>query len=57
MSTILWDPFAGSAPYREILSGALRPGFWVKLIRELIKSLFKPDSVGGASHTRIKIVR
>ena len=27
MSMVLWDLFTGSAPYREIITRALRPGF------------------------------
>jgi flavin-dependent dehydrogenase len=39
MSTILWDMFTGSAPYREILIRTLHPGFWGRFILDLISSL------------------
>ena len=29
MSTILWDTFTGSAPYREIFLRCLHPAFWI----------------------------
>ncbi len=38
MSMVLWDMFTGSASYREIFLRTLHPGFWLRLIRELIKS-------------------
>jgi flavin-dependent dehydrogenase len=40
MSTVLWDMFTGSAPYREILIRTLKPSFWLRLIGELSRSLF-----------------
>jgi flavin-dependent dehydrogenase len=39
MSTVLWDTFTGSAPYRSVLSRTLRPSFIGKLLWELIASL------------------
>jgi flavin-dependent dehydrogenase len=32
MSTILWDMFTGSAPYREVFIRSLHPGFWGRFI-------------------------
>jgi flavin-dependent dehydrogenase len=40
MSTVLWDMFTGSAPYREILVRTLHPGFWLSLLRELTSAIF-----------------
>ena len=40
MSTLLWDMFSGSAPYREILMRTFHPGFWARFILDLITSLF-----------------
>lgn len=40
MSTVLWDMFTGSAPYREILLRTLKPSFWTRLIGELSRALF-----------------
>lgn len=36
MSSVLWDLFSGSAPYREIFLRTLRPRFWGGLIWNLI---------------------
>jgi CRP-like cAMP-binding protein/flavin-dependent dehydrogenase len=40
MSTVLWDMFTGSAPYREILMRTILPAFWLRFGRDLIASLF-----------------
>lgn len=40
MSTVLWDMFTGSAPYREILIRTLNPAFLLRLIGELSRALF-----------------
>jgi flavin-dependent dehydrogenase len=40
MSTVLWDMFTGSAPYREILVRTLHPGFWLSMLRELTAAVF-----------------
>lgn len=40
MSTILWDMFTGSAPYKDILYRTFHPGFWGRFTLELISSLF-----------------
>jgi flavin-dependent dehydrogenase len=36
MSSILWDVFSGSAPYREILTRAFHPGFIAGLLGNLV---------------------
>ena len=40
MSTVLWDMFTGSAPYREILIRTIHPAFWLRLIGELTRAVF-----------------
>lgn len=40
MSTVLWDTFTGSAPYREIFMGALRPRFWLPFLWYNLAALF-----------------
>jgi hypothetical protein len=35
MSTVLWDLFTGSAPYREILFRTFHPTFWLNFARNL----------------------
>ena len=40
MSTILWDMFTGSAPYKEILIRTLQPAFWSRFILALATSMF-----------------
>jgi flavin-dependent dehydrogenase len=51
MSTVLWDMFTGSAPYREILVRTLHPGFWLSMLRELAGSVFtrEPRETGSPS--------
>jgi flavin-dependent dehydrogenase len=39
MSTVLWDMFTGSAPYRDIFIRTLHPAFWVRLISNLTISI------------------
>jgi flavin-dependent dehydrogenase len=39
MSTVLWDMFTGSAPYREIFLRALHPSFLLRLIGNLAMSI------------------
>jgi CRP-like cAMP-binding protein len=39
MSTVLWDMFTGSAPYKEILLRTFLPSFWLRFVRDLISSL------------------
>lgn len=39
MSSVLWDSFTGSAPYRAIFMRTLKPSFWLPLLRHLIMSL------------------
>jgi flavin-dependent dehydrogenase len=40
MSTVLWDTFTGSAPYREIFLRTLHPAFLLRLFGHLTRSLF-----------------
>ncbi|MBI4790313.1 MAG: cyclic nucleotide-binding domain-containing protein [Chloroflexi bacterium] len=39
MSTVLWDTFTGSAPYREIFVRTLHPAFWLRFAWDLALSL------------------
>jgi hypothetical protein len=36
MSSVLWDVFTGSAPYREILLRTLRPAFSATLVWNVV---------------------
>lgn len=45
MSTILWDTFTGSAPYRDVFFRTLKPAFWVNFIWKSIVGLF-PYKIG-----------
>jgi len=42
MSSVLWDTFTGSAPYREILLRTLRPSFIARLALDSLIGLFQP---------------
>ncbi len=47
MSTVLWDTFTGSAPYREIFLHSLHPAFILQLLWHLVAGAvtrFKPES-------------
>ena len=49
MSTVLWDTFTGSAPYRDVLTRTLHPAFWGRLLWEVVRgSVF----TGGLGHAR-----
>jgi len=52
MSTVLWDTFTGSAPYREILLRTLRPGFLSRLAWETIAGLAGGNGRRGAIPAR-----
>jgi flavin-dependent dehydrogenase len=47
MSTVLWDTFTGSAPYREILVRALHPLLLLRLAGALIASVWAERSVSS----------
>ena len=48
ISTILWDVFTGSAPYKEIFVRALHPGFILRLVWNLVLAIspFGPKTFG-----------
>ncbi|MEE8335169.1 MAG: cyclic nucleotide-binding domain-containing protein [Candidatus Neomarinimicrobiota bacterium] len=48
MSTVLWDAFTGSAPYREIFFRTLQPRFWGVFIWKILLSLipFTKSKIG-----------
>ncbi len=53
MSTVLWDVFTGSAPYREVLLRTLHPRFWGRLGVEIVKGALARGGDGhGASPER-----
>lgn len=43
MSTVLWDMFTGSAPYRDIFLRTLHPAFWTRLLGNLAISVISRD--------------
>jgi len=47
MSTVLWDVFSGSAPYREVLLRTLQPGFF----GGLLGSVFAANWPAGSGQT------
>ena len=36
MSTVMWDMFTGSAPYRDVFMRTLRPAFLSRFLRDMI---------------------
>ncbi len=50
MSTVLWDTFTGSAPYREVFMRTLRPAFLVGFLRNIAMGIF--SFTGRREHTR-----
>jgi hypothetical protein len=43
-STVLWDTFTGSAPYREVFLRTLHPGFWSRFIYGIVAGIFSFQS-------------
>jgi hypothetical protein len=41
MSSVLWDVFSGSAPYREILLRTMHPGFLFRLVWNLLLAILR----------------
>jgi flavin-dependent dehydrogenase len=56
MSTVLWDTFTGSAPYREILVRAMHPALLIRLVASLVTALVRGEradtrrATGGEQH-------
>ena len=48
MSTVLWDTFTGSAPYREILLRTLHPGFLTRLVWETMAGMVRGNGTHNA---------
>ncbi len=44
MSTVLWDTFTGSAPYREVFLRTLHPAFWLRLLWDIAAGFFSSAS-------------
>ena len=40
MSSVLWDMFTGSAPYRVIMMRALHPLFGIRLLWNIVVSIW-----------------
>lgn len=53
MSSMLWNMFTGSAPYREIFKGSLHPGFAAGLVWNLVLGVF-PRGAGSANGKEIQ---
>lgn len=58
LSTVLWDVFTGSAPYKEIVLRMLHPGFWWPVLREsfyalipFVKETSKKDKFIGSQNS------
>jgi flavin-dependent dehydrogenase len=45
MSTILWDTFTGSAPYRDVFMRAIHPSFFVIFFADVISGLFSSGAI------------
>lgn len=41
LSSVLWDTFTGSAPYKDIFMRFLRPGVWLSLLRYSFRACLK----------------
>ncbi len=50
MSTVLWDTFTGSAPYREVFLRTLHPAFWMRFLWDIAVGIFSFTS--RREHTR-----
>ncbi len=50
MSTVLWDTFTGSAPYREVFMRTLHPAFWMRFLWDIAVGIFSFTS--QREHTR-----
>jgi flavin-dependent dehydrogenase len=49
MSTVLWDTFTGSAPYKDIFLRTLHPAFLARLFGDLAVSVINPKSINNGS--------
>ncbi len=49
MSSLLWNMFTGSAPYKEILQGALHPGFLGNIMMNLAVGVWPTNGNGKVS--------
>jgi flavin-dependent dehydrogenase len=43
MSSVLWDVFTGSAPYREVLLHVMHPGFICRLLWNMLLAILPPS--------------
>jgi len=57
MSTVLWDMFTGSSPYRDVLFRCLHFSFWSRFAWNIIASIFVgPGSAGTVDRGREEIM-
>ena len=54
MSTVLWDTFTGSAPYRDIFLRTLKPAFWGNFIWKSMVGLFPYKITGKTEPFAVK---
>ncbi len=50
MSTVLWDTFTGSAPYREVFMRTLHPAFWMRFLWHIAGGIFSVTSRREHTH-------
>jgi len=49
MSTLLWDMFTGSSPYRDAFFRCLHLGFWSRFAQNIIASIFVGNRAAGTT--------
>jgi flavin-dependent dehydrogenase len=54
MSTVMWDTFTGSAPYKAVFRRTLHPGFWGRYLKETIAAALPRRGTGAGG--RLKMV-
>ena len=52
MSTVLWDTFTGSAPYRDVFMRTLQPAFLVRFAWDIITSIWRRRPSAGSDTER-----
>ncbi len=57
MSTVLWDMFTGSAPYRDIFFRILRPGFLASYLAASMRALFGQPPVSQSADRATQSIR
>jgi flavin-dependent dehydrogenase len=54
MSTVLWDTFTGSAPYRDIFLRTLNPSFIVSMMRETTRAILSSNNDSKLEENAVK---